>query len=585
MSGELFIKDYFNAYDLAIEDIINGSIDEEYRDDIASKTCVYIQYTSDKKKYYIGKSDQYLIGGSKKGRFYEHLQEDESVAGNITHNMFDRVLIIISRLLKGNGNILETKLLKNIDTEFKVINNRKLVNKRINQPHAEELSQEIELNLFPELWCLLKEMDFVKNNIKDVEKNPIKYYSPFDKSFDEVQKKSIKKLVDIGQSERNDSRLLIKGEPGTGKTFIVATAVIELFRLGKKVAIIVNQTSMSKIYTDLFKLIPKSIRPFVGSLATFRNHLQDNKIALSEFAMIVVDEAHRLKQPQGKHNYLPSTFVLDKNDMELTELDVIERYRLNIVLMYDEFQLIRDSDIDIQRFKDRVRNYESIGLKVQYRIKSTSNIPAENYTYGLRNILQLENVEFDKSIFKNGYKFKIVNSLSDLVDYIKHKTNASNKNARLLSGFYKEWVSNGTDSFEWKEALYGVNLKWNTPNAKLGTKNWLTYTSEKELQFKEVGSIHIAQGMDLDYAGVIIGKDLDVIKNAEGEDILVANRDNYFDTNGIPINGTDENHERLTEYIKKVYYILLTRGIYGTAVFFENDKVKEYFEKKIYDEC
>ncbi|MGH1287781.1 DNA/RNA helicase domain-containing protein [Bacillus toyonensis] len=581
MSGKLIVKDYFNAYDFAIEDLKNGSIDEEFMDDIASKTCVYIQYTSDKKKYYIGESDRYLIDGSKKNRFYEHLQEGENVAGNITHNMFDRVLIIISRFLKGNGKILETQLLKYIDTEFKVINNRILVNERINQWHAEELSLEIEVDLFHELWNLLKEMDFVKNDIKDAEKNPIKYYSPFVKSFDSIQEEAIKKLVDIGQGESNDSRLLIKGEPGTGKTFIVATAVIELIRLGKKVAIIVNQRSMSKIYTDLFRVIPKSKRPFIGSLATFNNHLQDKKIALSEFSMIVVDEAHRLKQPQGKHNYLPSTFVLDRNDMEKTELDIIENCGLNIVLMYDEFQLIRDSDIEIQRFKDRVRNYESIELKVQYRIKSTPNIQAENYTNGLRNILQLENVEFDKSIFSTGYKLKIVNSLSELVDYIKQKTNASNKNARLLSGFYKQWISNGTDSFEWKEEKYGVNLKWNTPNDKLRKKNWLTYTSEKELQCKEVGSIHIAQGMDLDYAGVIIGKDLDVIKNAEGEEILVVNRENYFDTNGIPVNGTDENNERLTEYIKKVYYILLTRGIHGTAVFFENPKVREYFQKKI----
>ncbi|MDZ5470402.1 DNA/RNA helicase domain-containing protein [Bacillus sp. 31A1R] len=583
MRERVFAKDNFNAFDFSIEDLKNGNIDSEYIDEIASKTCVYIQYTSDKKKYYIGESDQYLIKGSKKGRFYEHLQEDDSVAGNITFNMFDRVLIINSRFLKGNGKVLETKLLKYIDTEFKVISGRTLVNKRINQPHAEELSQDIELKLFPELWVFLKEKDFVKNDLTEVEKNPIKYYSPFGKSFDDIQKKSIERVIEIGQLTSNESRFLIKGEPGTGKTFIVATAVIELIRLGKKVAIIVNQSSMSKIYKELFNLIPSSKKPFIGSLATFENNLKNNHIVLSDFSMIIVDEAHRLKQSQGKHNYLPGTYVLDRNNMELTELDVIERYGLNIILMYDEFQLIRDSDIDIQRFKERVRGYEEIELEVQYRIQST-NISAENYTKGLRNLLQLEDVKYDNSIFGNGYNFKIVNSLSELVDYIKQKTNSSNKNARLLSGFYKEWISKGTDAFEWREAIYGVNLKWNTPNDKLGKKNWLTYTSERELQFKEVGCIHIAQGMDLDFAGVIIGKDLDVITDTNGEEILVANRKNYFDTNGIPINGTDVNNERLTEYIKKVYYILLTRGIYGTAAYFENPQVKEYFQKKLFDQ-
>lgn len=580
MKNKRYVKDKFSAYDFSIEDIKNRNIDEDYIEEVANKTCVYIQYTSDLKKFYVGESNRYLTN-THNSRFMEHINEPATVSGNITHNEFDRVLIIISKYLKGNGDILETKLLKFMDTEYLVIKDKELVNSRLNQVHAEELSYEIEEELFPELWNFLKEKKFVKSELEDVIKNPIKYYSPFGKILDNVQITAIEKIVGAGISNDNSAKLFIQGEPGTGKTFITANAIFELIRLEKKVAIIVNQTSMAKIYTDLFKLVSKSSKPFVGSLATFKNGLERKDFSIDDYSILIVDEAHRLKQPQGRHNYLPSTYTLDRNNMDFTELDIIEGYQKSLILMYDEFQLIRDSDIDIEKFKERVNEstgYEKIELETQYRIKSSSKIAASNYTKGIRNILQLEESNFDKAIFNNGYKFKIVDSLDELVDEVKAKINASYNNARILSGFYKQWISkDNLNDYEWKDNQYGVNLRWNTPNDKLGKKNWLKYTTEKGLEFTEVGCIHIAQGMDLDYAAVIIGNDLDV-KDIDGNITLIGNHEHYYDTNGIPIQGTDDG-SRLTEYIKKVYYILLTRGIHGTFVYIENPKVKKYFKQ------
>lgn len=583
LKNKRYVKDKFSAYDFSIEDLKDKNVDEDFMDEVANKTCVYIQYTNDLRKFYVGESNRYITNGSR-GRFIEHLVEGATISGNIVHNEFDRVLIIISKYLKGNGDILETKLLKYMDTEFLLIKDKVLVNSRKNQEHAEEISNEIESELFPELWAFIKELKFVKSDLKNVERNPIKYYSPFGKVLDDVQSVAISRIVETGLSEENDRKILIQGEPGTGKTFIAASAIFELIRLGRKVALIVNQTSMVKIYNDLFRLVTKSNKPFVGSLATFKNALVRKDFSISDFSLLIVDEAHRLKQPQGKHNYLPSTYTLDRNNMELTEIDIIEGYGKNLVFLYDEFQVIRDSDIDIEKFKARVNTstgYEKLILDVQYRIKSTSSIESSNYTSGIRDILQLETIEYDNQIFNNGYKFKIVDTLENLVEEVKAKTNASYNNARILSGFYKEWISNDDlTNYEWKASEYGVNLRWNTPNDKLGRKNWLKYTSDKGLEFTEVGCIHVTQGMDLDYAGVIIGNDLDVTEDEEGNVVLIGNSDDYHDTNGIPIKGTDDG-SRLTEYIKKVYYILLTRGIHGTFVYIENPKVKNYFKQLI----
>ena len=68
------------------------------------------------------------------------------------------------------------------------------------------------------------------------------------------------------------------------------------------------------------------------------------------------------------------------------------------------------------------------------------------------------------------------------------------------------------------------------------------------------------QGYDLSFAYVIIGEDIR-LDAATGR--LVADRANYFDRNG-KATATDEE---LTEYLKNIYYVLLTRGIYGTHVY------------------
>lgn len=582
MTNKKYTKNKFTAYDFSIKDIRDNKIDTEFLDEIKDKTCVYIQYTSNLMKFYVGQSDRYFSKSST-NRFNEHFREHADKSGNIIHNKFERVLIIISKYLQGNGDILETKVLKYMDTEYLINTKKNLVNHRLNQTHSEEKSPIIENELFPELWTLLREMNFVKSELENIIKNPIKYYSPFGKTLDDIQSTTINKIVDL--SNKNNKNLFIQGEPGTGKTFITANAVFELINLEKKVAIIVNQPSMVKIYTDLFKLVSKSRKPFVGSLATFKNGLEKNIFLLDEYSIIIVDEAHRLKQPQGLHNNLPNTYILDRNNMDFTELDIIEGYEKPLVLMFDEFQLTRDSDIDLKKFKKRVNesaNYEKITLETQYRIQSSSQISANDYTKGIRNLLKLEESKFDNEVFTNGYKFKIVDSLEELVDEVKTKINASHHNTRILSGFYKDWTSkNHGENFEWTSIEYDLDLRWNTPNSKLGKKNWLKYTQENDLEFTEVGSIHVAQGMDLDYAAIIIGDDLD-ISIVDDKIRLFANSDYYFDSKGKPIKGTDDG-SRLTEYVKKIYYILLTRGIHGTFVYIENPKLKKYFKEFIYN--
>lgn len=71
---------------------------------------------------------------------------------------------------------------------------------------------------------------------------------------------------------------------------------------------------------------------------------------------------------------------------------------------------------------------------------------------------------------------------------------------------------------------------------------------------------------------MIIGNDL-TLDSTSGE--LVANSASYFDRNGK----ATATQEELAQYIKNIYYVLLTRGIYGTHVYVANPSLREYLRR------
>lgn len=84
-------------------------------------------------------------------------------------------------------------------------------------------------------------------------------------------------------------------------------------------------------------------------------------------------------------------------------------------------------------------------------------------------------------------------------------------------------------------------------------------------------SIHAISRIDLNYAGVIVSKDINYVNGK-----VIGNQDNYLDANGT-FKKEDNNPEQFTEFIKNIYYVLLTRGINGVRVYFEDPSMREYF--------
>lgn len=95
--------------------------------------------------------------------------------------------------------------------------------------------------------------------------------------------------------------------------------------------------------------------------------------------------------------------------------------------------------------------------------------------------------------------------------------------------------------------------------------------------FEEVGCIHTAQGLEFDYVGVLIGKDLKYANGRVITDKAAISRDD--NSSGIRT-ANDEDARRL---ILNTYKTLLTRGQKGCFVYCEDEALREYFKKRLTD--
>lgn len=147
---------------------------------------------------------------------------------------------------------------------------------------------------------------------------------------------------------------------------------------------------------------------------------------------------------------------------------------------------------------------------------------------------------------------------------------------RNMAGYAWPWKTHKmTLSKIQKEGLYDIKIEnkyevnnahkyiWNTTQ-----KDWIN----SENSINEIGCIHTTQGYDLNYAGVIIGWEIDYdpINN-----IITVCKDMYQDSKGKEkVDG-----KILHNYIKNIYTTLLERGMYGTYIYVCNESLRDYFKR------
>ena len=233
--------------------------------------------------------------------------------------------------------------------------------------------------------------------------------------------------------------------------------------------------------------------------------------------------------------------------------------------LIDEDQQITTKDIgsaaEIRKWADllgsRVIMNEETVLRSQFRCNGS-----DQYIQLINNILQIgERVDVDPKELP--YDLRVFDDPNELRDELR-KINKINNKARMVAGYCYDWnVKNHRDEYD----IYlknGFKAKWNLPNDKIWAIN--------PRSFEQVGCIHTAQGLEFDYIGVLIGKDLRY-DPAAGQIITDRTRISK-DDNSSGIRTT--NKETAARLIRNTYKTLLTRGQKGCFIYCEDEAMAAY---------
>jgi DUF2075 family protein len=89
----------------------------------------------------------------------------------------------------------------------------------------------------------------------------------------------------------------------------------------------------------------------------------------------------------------------------------------------------------------------------------------------------------------------------------------------------------------------------------------------------QVGCIYTAQGFEFDYIGVIFGNDL--VYDFEKQE-WIAKPENFADPEVKKKSG-----DKLVDYLKNIYRVLLTRGLKGCYVYFMDKDTEKFVKSRI----
>jgi DUF2075 family protein len=197
---------------------------------------------------------------------------------------------------------------------------------------------------------------------------------------------------------------------------------------------------------------------------------------------------------------------------------------------------------------------------------------SDGYLAWLDNLLQIRPTA-NTTLEGITYDFKVFDNPSEMRDAIYAKNAISNK-ARLVAGYCWNWISkNDTKKTDINFPEYGFHMPW---NFALESYLW----SIKPDSVGEVGCIHTCQGLELDYVGVIIGKDL-IYRDGQ---VLVdpasrAKTDTSIKGYKTMLKTDPEKAKELIRgIIKNTYRTLMTRGMKGCYVWCEDEGLREYLK-------
>ena len=356
--------------------------------------------------------------------------------------------------------------------------------------------------------------------------------------------------------DRKKRTIIIQGGPGTGKSVLAINLLMEYINQSLNVSYVTKNSAPRQAFLNLLTRGNAMRQTEIQQL--FRSPFGLSNCDENGYDCLIVDEAHRLvKKMYGDWS--------GENQVK----ECINASLLSIFLL-DEDQAVTTKDIgsikEIQywckELGSRLIITDETKLVSQFRCNGS-----DAYIQFIDDLLQRlpETVHVDLS--ELNFDFKVFDDPNEMREALRDKNQINNK-SRMVAGYCYDWNVKHRRG-DW-DIMLGDNFKakWNLENDKV----WAINPSS----FEEVGCIHTAQGLEFDYVGVFIGKDLiynPTTRRIESNKEAISKDDK---SSGI----RSAKQEKAHQLILNTYKTLLTRGQKGCYIYCEDPELRKYIKSR-----
>ena len=349
--------------------------------------------------------------------------------------------------------------------------------------------------------------------------------------------------------------ILIQGGPGTGKSVLAVNLLMHFITCSCNAAYVTKNSAPRQAFLSILSGNRAENIADIGQL--FRSPFGLSQTPANSYDCLIVDEAHRLvKKMYGDWT--------GENQIK----ECINASLLTI-FMLDEDQAVTTKDIgSIKEITEWCKKLGStIIMRDETKLVSQFRCNGSDaYIQFIDYLLQRHEETLDVPLTELNYDFRVFDDACQMREALREK-NIENK-ARMVAGYCYDWNVKHHRGDVDIALPGGFQAKWNLENDKIWAIN--------PKSFEEVGCIHTAQGLEFDYVGVLIGKDLRYENGRVVTDKSAISKDDK--SSGIR-GASDDEARRL---ILNTYKTLLTRGQKGCYVYCEDEALREYMKKMIH---
>ena len=371
-----------------------------------------------------------------------------------------------------------------------------------------------------------------------------------------VAYETIKKVVyNVLNGKMGKTTIIIKGGPGTGKSVVAIQLLCDIIKEGHNALYVTKNAAPRNVY--FAKLQQNNFRTgyirslFCGS-GSFVNAPAD------KIDCILADEAHRLQMKSG----------MFQNQGEAQVKEIINASKVSVFFI-DEEQKVTTSDVCTvemirmyaRQLGSKIIEGENYDLQSQFRCNGS-----DAYLALINSILGMHSSP--NALLDLDYDIQVFDSPTKMREALRTKNLINNK-SRMLAGYCYEWKSKNDPHAMDIRLEDGFEAQWNYNN----TTTWAI----DERSFDQVGCIHTSQGLEFDYVGVIIGKDL-IYKDGQVQTDFAKRAHSDKSLSGI--RGA-QNFSLADTIIRNTYKTLLTRGQKGCYIYCEDKPLADYIRQQI----